>query len=636
MRPAVARLRAAGAVILGKTQTTQFAFKDPAPTRNPWSARAHPGRVVVGIRRPRSRPGRCPARSAPRPCGSILRPAAYCGVVGLKGAYGASRSTASCRSRGRSTTAGPFARSVADAALVWRRARRAPGARRPAPSRSTGRGWRRAASCSTVPSRRSGAISRTSIARLRGRRRGSSRGRAADRRSRGRRARPDGSSSRRGRGGARGDVRGPRRRVRPGHRRARPRGPGGHRPDEARRGRTRARRVPRRPSARCWRPSTRCSRRSRPAPAPALGRRHRRLLAVCAVELHRRAVDLDPDRARRRRASRSPSSSSAGPPGRLERLLGGGGLVRAGPRIRGGAVLGRRAGLSASPRRPASRPGRLSRQRAAPWRRGALADDQFGRELDARLRRRLAVGHAQHELGGGHRHVHERLADRRQRRTDPARDRQVVEADDAQVLRDVQSHLARGLVDAERLEVVAREDRRRPVAAAAGGRGPSRCPRSTWNWPWLTSARIDRHAGLVHRRAIPVEPGPAAQDPLGSADDADAAMPEAEQVPGRGQAAVPVRRADRWRVVERFAGRVDDDEGDPARRAAGRARLATGRRRPRSRRSAVGRGRPRSSRDPASAGPASPRARPRGGAGRRRARRRGRSRAPTRSRARGR
>src|SRR6201984_626322 len=33
---AVARLRAAGAVILGKTHTTQFAFRDPAPTRNPW------------------------------------------------------------------------------------------------------------------------------------------------------------------------------------------------------------------------------------------------------------------------------------------------------------------------------------------------------------------------------------------------------------------------------------------------------------------------------------------------------------------------------------------------------------------------------------------------------------------------
>src|SRR2546422_1489400 len=35
--PAVARLRTAGAIILGKTVTTQFAYRDPAPTRNPWN-----------------------------------------------------------------------------------------------------------------------------------------------------------------------------------------------------------------------------------------------------------------------------------------------------------------------------------------------------------------------------------------------------------------------------------------------------------------------------------------------------------------------------------------------------------------------------------------------------------------------
>jgi len=40
---AVARLRAAGAIILGKTHTTQFAFRDPAPTRNPWNPAHTPG-----------------------------------------------------------------------------------------------------------------------------------------------------------------------------------------------------------------------------------------------------------------------------------------------------------------------------------------------------------------------------------------------------------------------------------------------------------------------------------------------------------------------------------------------------------------------------------------------------------------
>ena len=85
-------------------------------------------------------------------------------------------------------------------------------------------------------------------------------------------------------------------------------------------------------------------------------------------------------------------------------------------------------------------------------------------------------------------------------------------------------------------------------------------------------ARVDRDAGLVHRGAVAVEPGPAAQDPLGSADDADPPMAEAEQVAGRGQAAVPVGRADRRRVVERLAGRVDDDERDAARPQLRRAR----------------------------------------------------------------
>ena len=66
----------------------------------------------------------------------------------------------------------------------------------------------------------------------------------------------------------------------------------------------------------------------------------------------------------------------------------------------------------------------------------------------------------------------------------------------------------------------------------------------------------------------------------------------------RGQAAVPVRRPDRRRVVERLAGRVDDDVRDPARRAAAGASTRSGRRRPRSRPSGGGRRRPRSSRDP--------------------------------------
>ncbi len=88
-------------------------------------------------------------------------------------------------------------------------------------------------------------------------------------------------------------------------------------------------------------------------------------------------------------------------------------------------------------------------------------------------------------------------------------------------------------------------------------------PSSTWNWPWLMIDGVDRHAGRVHRRAIAVETGAAAQDVRRPADDADPAMAEVEQVARRRQPAVPVRRADRRRVVERLTGRVDDDERDP-------------------------------------------------------------------------
>ena len=58
---AVARLRAAGAVILGKTVTTEYAYFNPGKTRNPHNPRSHAGRIVVGLGR-----GRCGADGAGR------------------------------------------------------------------------------------------------------------------------------------------------------------------------------------------------------------------------------------------------------------------------------------------------------------------------------------------------------------------------------------------------------------------------------------------------------------------------------------------------------------------------------------------------------------------------------------------
>ena len=81
-------LRKAGAAIVGKTVTTEFAFARPGPARNPWDDRRTPGGsssgsgAAVGA-------GMVPAATGSQVRGSILRPAAYCGAYTLKASYGA-------------------------------------------------------------------------------------------------------------------------------------------------------------------------------------------------------------------------------------------------------------------------------------------------------------------------------------------------------------------------------------------------------------------------------------------------------------------------------------------------------------------------------------------------------------------
>lgn len=114
---AVARLRAAGAVILGKTHTTQFAFRDPAPTRNPWNPAHTPGGSSSGSAAAvatRMVPGAIGSQTV----GSILRPAAFCGVVGLKGPHGLVPVDGVVPLAWSLDHVGPFARSVGDAALM--------------------------------------------------------------------------------------------------------------------------------------------------------------------------------------------------------------------------------------------------------------------------------------------------------------------------------------------------------------------------------------------------------------------------------------------------------------------------------------------------------------------------------------
>ena len=78
----ITRLRSAGAIVLGKTVTTEFASFDPGPTCNPWNTAHTPGgsssgsAAAVAARM-------CPAGTGSQTVASIGRPAAYCGVVGF-------------------------------------------------------------------------------------------------------------------------------------------------------------------------------------------------------------------------------------------------------------------------------------------------------------------------------------------------------------------------------------------------------------------------------------------------------------------------------------------------------------------------------------------------------------------------
>jgi aspartyl-tRNA(Asn)/glutamyl-tRNA(Gln) amidotransferase subunit A len=85
---AVKSLCAAGAIVLGKTAMTAFAAMDPAPTRNPWNGAHTPGGSSSGSAAAVAAQ-MCGAALGTQTAGSVLRPAAYCGVVGLKPTYGA-------------------------------------------------------------------------------------------------------------------------------------------------------------------------------------------------------------------------------------------------------------------------------------------------------------------------------------------------------------------------------------------------------------------------------------------------------------------------------------------------------------------------------------------------------------------
>lgn len=110
-------LKQAGAIILGKTVTTEFACMDPSPTINPWNPAHTPGGSSSGSAVSVAS-GMCPAAMGSQTVGSVLRPASYNGVVGFKPSFGLVSRYGVIPVSWTLDTIGWMTRSVEDAALL--------------------------------------------------------------------------------------------------------------------------------------------------------------------------------------------------------------------------------------------------------------------------------------------------------------------------------------------------------------------------------------------------------------------------------------------------------------------------------------------------------------------------------------
>lgn len=109
----VALLRAAGAVALGKTVTTEFAMTHPGKTRNPHNPAHTPGGSSSGSAAAVAA-GMVPVALGTQTLGSVIRPAAFCGIVGFKPSYGAINRAGLKYASESADTIGIFVRAVAD------------------------------------------------------------------------------------------------------------------------------------------------------------------------------------------------------------------------------------------------------------------------------------------------------------------------------------------------------------------------------------------------------------------------------------------------------------------------------------------------------------------------------------------
>ncbi len=113
----VERMAASGALVMGKTVTTEFAFMQPSRTCNPWNTGHSPGGSSSGSAAAVAC-GMVPAAIGTQTNGSVIRPAAFCGVVGYKPGRDLISTAGVLPFSPTFDQPGVFARSVADAGLL--------------------------------------------------------------------------------------------------------------------------------------------------------------------------------------------------------------------------------------------------------------------------------------------------------------------------------------------------------------------------------------------------------------------------------------------------------------------------------------------------------------------------------------
>jgi Asp-tRNA(Asn)/Glu-tRNA(Gln) amidotransferase A subunit family amidase len=114
---AVTRLEAAGAIVFGKTVTAELAYFAPGSTTNPWNPKHTPGGSSMGSAAAVAA-GVIPCAIGTQTNGSVIRPAAFCGVVGFKPTAGRLPTEGALRFSPALDQVGVFARDVLGAAWL--------------------------------------------------------------------------------------------------------------------------------------------------------------------------------------------------------------------------------------------------------------------------------------------------------------------------------------------------------------------------------------------------------------------------------------------------------------------------------------------------------------------------------------